>query len=95
MRTPIHPGTILADELEFIGVNGTQLAERIHVPPNRISQILKGKRAVTADTALRLAKAFGTSPGFWLNLQKAYELDLAMQEHAAEIEAIRPLRDVA
>ena len=95
MRAPIHPGTILADELEFIGMSGTQLAQKLLVPPNRISQILNGKREITADTALRLGRAFGMSAGFWMNLQKTYEMDLAMQAHGKEIEAVQPLKSVA
>ena len=77
MRTPIHPGHILGDELEEIGVSAAELARIIKVPPNRVSQIVAGKRAITADTALRLARYFGTSPDFWMNLQKIYELDAA------------------
>ena len=79
-RTPIHPGEILFDELEQIGISSAELARIIAVPPNRISQIIAGKRSVTADTALRLSRYFGTSPDFWLNLQKMYELDLAKKE---------------
>lgn len=76
-RAPIHPGEILADELEEIGMNPVGLADRIGVPNNRIYLILQGKRGITADTALRLGRFFGTGPEFWLNLQKAYELDVA------------------
>jgi addiction module HigA family antidote len=79
-RTPIHPGEILADELEEIGISAAQLARTLGVPPNRISQILCGKRAISADTALRLARYFRTSPDLWMNLQKTYELDLAQQQ---------------
>ena len=79
-RTPIHPGEILHDELEEIGIASAELARIIAVPPNRISQIIAGKRSITADTALRLSRYFGTSPDFWLNLQKIYELDLAKKE---------------
>jgi addiction module HigA family antidote len=79
-RTPIHPGEILADELEEIGLSAKRLAEVIEVPPNRLYQILAGKRNVTADTALRLGQYFGTSAHFWMNLQSAYELDLARQQ---------------
>jgi addiction module HigA family antidote len=78
-RTPIHPGEILADELLEIELSAAQLGRTIQVPPNRISQIIAGKRAITADTALRLARYFGTSPDFWMNLQQAYELDRARQ----------------
>jgi antitoxin HigA-1 len=79
-RTPIHPGEILADELQEIGISAAALARTLEVPPNRISQIIAGKRALSADTALRLARYFGTSPDLWMNLQKNYELDLARQQ---------------
>jgi addiction module HigA family antidote len=78
-RTPIHPGEILADELGEIGISSAELARTLRVPANRISQIIAGKRAISADTALRLARYFGTTPDFWMNLQKTYELDLARQ----------------
>lgn len=89
-RKPIHPGEFLRDELEELGMSGADLARRIRVPPNRISQILAGKRNVTADTALRLGRWFGTGPQIWLNLQQAYELDLARQHLGEEIESIEP-----
>jgi addiction module HigA family antidote len=76
-RTPIHPGEVLADELEETGLTAKKLAEVIEVPANRLYQILAGKRNVTADTALRLGRYFGSSPEFWMNLQSMYELDLA------------------
>jgi antitoxin HigA-1 len=79
-RTPIHPGTILADELEEIGLTAKRLAEVLEVPPNRLYQLLAGRRNVTADTALRLGQFFGTSADFWMNLQSAYELDVARLE---------------
>jgi len=78
-RTPIHPGEILKDELEEIGLSAKRLADVIEVPPNRLYQLLSGKRNMTADSALRLSRYFGTSPDFWMNLQSAYELDLARQ----------------
>ena len=78
-RTPIHPGEILGDEIEGLGMSAAQLARTLGVPANRISQIIAGKRAITADTALRLARHFGTSADFWMNLQKSYDLDLARQ----------------
>lgn len=78
-RNPIHPGEILADELEEIAISAAELARIIEVPANRVTQIIAGKRAVSADTALRLSQYFGTTPDFWLNLQKIYELDLARQ----------------
>jgi addiction module HigA family antidote len=87
-RTPIHPGEILADELAELGMSADALAREIRVPGNRISQIIAGKRAITADTALRLGHWFGTSPEFWLNLQKSFELRLAMRERGEEIEKL-------
>ncbi len=92
-RTPIHPGLILADELLEIGISAAELARTLRVPANRISQIIAGKRYVTADTALRLARYFGMSPDFWLNLQKTYELDLATLQLAGELRLI-PKRSV-
>ena len=79
-RTPIHPGEILADELEESGLSAKKLADVIEVPANRLYQILAGKRNVTADTALRLSLYFGMSADFWMNLQSMYELDLARQQ---------------
>ncbi len=68
-RTPIHPGEILSDELEEIGLTAKKLADLIEVPPNRLYQPLAGKRNITADTALRLSQYFGISADFWMNLQ--------------------------
>ena len=93
-RTPIHPGEILADELEEIGISAAELARTLEVPANRISQIIARKRAISADTALRLARYFGTSPDFWMNLQKTYELDLARQQIGKAISNI-PRRPAA
>ena len=90
-RTPIHPGEILADELTELGISAAELARQINVPPNRISQILSGKRSVTADTALRFGRWFGTGPKIWLNLQQAYDLDVAQIEIGPELEIIKPL----
>jgi antitoxin HigA-1 len=87
-RTPIHPGEILADELEEIGFSAKKLADVIDVPANRLYQLLAGKRSVTADTALRLSRYFGMSPDFWMNLQSAYELDLARQQLGKAIQRI-------
>ena len=87
-RTPIHPGEILGDELKEIGIAASELSRRIRVPENRVTQIVAGKRSITADTALRLAKWFGTTPEFWLNLQQSYELRKAALNIAKEIEAI-------
>lgn len=89
-RKPIHPGEILADELEEIGINPSQIAKRIGVPENRIYQIVKCERNITADTALRLGKFFNTGAELWLNLQKAYELDVAREEMGDILDNIIP-----
>lgn len=90
-RPPIHPGEILADELEELGLSAASLARELHVPTNRVTQILNGTRAITADTALRLGQWFGTGPELWINLQKQYELRLAEQQVGQEIrETITP-----
>ena len=68
-RTPIHPGEVLADDLEALDMSAAELSRRLNVPTNRVTEILNGQRAITADTALRLAHFFGTSAQFWLNLQ--------------------------
>ena len=93
-RPPIHPGEILAEELEEIGVTPTELSRQLAVPPNRISQIINGKRSITGDTALRLGHWFGISPQFWLNLQTAYDLRVAERMAGAEIEKL-PTRTAA
>ena len=84
-RPPIHPGEILADELEELGMSAARLSRELHVPTNRVTQILHGQRAITADTALRLGQWFGTGPELWLNLQKQYELRLAEQQVGQEV----------
>lgn len=84
-RPAIHPGEILADELAEISVTPTELARQLRVPPNRITQILHGKRSISGDTALRLGHWFGTSAQFWLNLQTAYDIRLAERTTGAEI----------
>lgn len=84
-RPPIHPGEILADELKELQISAAELARTLHVPANRITQILKGQRAITADIALRLGQWLGTGPELWMNLQKAYELRMAEQEVGQEI----------
>ncbi len=91
-RTPIHPGEILADELEALGMSALALAKALHVPANRISQIIAGKRGLSADTAFRMIQLLGSTTGLWINLQKAYELRLAEQESGEEIRrSIAPL----
>ncbi len=74
---PVHPGEILRQELEELGLNANAMAKAMAVPANRVSAILKGQRGVTADTALRLSRFFGTTPHMWMNLQKTYELRVA------------------
>lgn len=81
----VHPGEILKDELEELNVTPTEFARQIDVPPNRVSQIIAGKRAVTGDTALRFGHWFGTDPQFWLNLQSAYEIRIAEGKAGREI----------
>ena len=84
---PIHPGEILLEEfLKPLDMNPHQLAMALRVPPNRIAQIIDGKRAITADTGLRLGRYFGVNPQFWLNLQSSYDLRTAAREHLAQIE---------
>jgi len=86
--TAIHPGEHLAEELEALRMSAAELARKIQVPTNRVTQILNGRRAVTGDTALRLAHFFGTSPEFWLNLQSLYELRLAQKKIGKSIRAL-------
>ena len=84
---PVHPGEVLLEEfMKPVGLNTHQLAMALRVPPNRISQIIGGERAVSADSALRLARYFGTTPDFWLGLQMKFDLDKARDELIAEIE---------
>lgn len=89
-----HPGTILARELTSAGVSPTDLARQLRVPPNRISQIINGKRAITGDTALRLAHWFGTTANYWMELQSAYDVRLAEERSGTEI-ATLPTRSDA
>ena len=94
-REPIHPGEFLADELVEIKISATELSRRIDVPANRISQIVRGKRDITADTALRLGQFFGTGPELWLNLQKTYDLDKARAALGIKINKIHRWRSEA
>lgn len=89
-REPIHPGEHLAEELQEIGISARELARELNVPATRITEILRGRRGVSGDTALRLGRYFQVSPDFWMNLQKLYELDLARREIQAELAAIAP-----
>ena len=94
-RTPIHPGEVLADDLEALEMSAAELSRRLKVPTNRVTEILKGQRAVTADTALRLAHFFGTSAQFWLNLQVLYELRRAEEKVGTAIKKLPTLERVA
>ena len=83
---PIHPGEILSEEfLKPIGMSMNKLADELHVPANRITQIVEGRRSITGETALRLARYFGTSAEFWLGMQKDYDLHVARDEFEAEV----------
>ncbi len=92
--TPIHPGEILREDfLKPLGLSANRLALDIHVPVTRITDILRGRRAITTDTALRLARYFRMTPEFWLNLQRDYELEVAQDTTLAIVEReVRPLR---
>ena len=89
---PIHPGEVLMEDfIEGFGITQNKLAVSIGVPPRRINEIVHGKRAITADTALRLGRYFGVDPQFWLNLQTRYELELARDRVLEEVAAIVPI----
>ncbi|MFH0788981.1 MAG: HigA family addiction module antitoxin [Pseudomonadota bacterium] len=87
-RSAIHPGEHLAEQLQALDMSAAELARRLKVPTNRITEILNGQRSVTGDTALRLGHFFGTSPEFWLNLQKIFELRLAEQKSGETIRTL-------
>ena len=93
-RRAIHPGEHLAEELEALDMSAAELARRLKVPTNRVTQILNGQRAVSGDTALRLAHFFGTTPQFWLNLQSLYELRLAEAKSGRAIKKLPTLKHV-
>ena len=88
-----HPGGVLKQELAELGVSPTSLAHQICVPPNRISQIIAGKRSVTGDTALRFGHWFGVSPEFWMNLQSQYDLALTEQRVGAAVRTLTTVSD--
>ena len=88
----LHPGEHLAEELKALDMSAAELARQLDVPTNRITQILNGTRAITGDTALRLAHFFGTSAQFWLNLQSLYELRLAQAKAGKSIKALPTLK---
>ncbi|MDR3553774.1 MAG: HigA family addiction module antitoxin [Syntrophobacteraceae bacterium] len=87
-RLLIHPGEHLADELRALGMSANELAKKLGVPTNRLTQIMAGKRGISGDTALRLGKWLGTGPDIWMNLQKNYELRLAEQEMGDALQKI-------
>ena len=90
---PVHPGEILRQELDELGLSANALSKALGVPVNRVTMILKGQRGVSADTALRLARYFGTTPQLWMNLQKTWELRRAEIEAGREIsEQVTPRR---
>lgn len=92
-RIPIHPGELLAEELNVLSMRSVDMARQLHVPTNRVNQIIAGKRSITTDTALRLGKLFGTGPYYWLNLQILYEIDKAeMACNNVALQNIRPLQ---
>jgi antitoxin HigA-1 len=84
----VHPGEHLAEELQELGMSAAELARKLSVPTNRITSILNGQRAITGDTALRLAHFFGTSAQFWLNLQALYELRTAEKKAGKSIKSL-------
>lgn len=93
LYAPIHPGEVLMEDfIEGFGITQHKLAVSIGVPPRRINEIVHGKRAITADTALRLGRYFGVEPQFWLNLQSRYELELAQERVADQVNEITPLQ---
>ena len=92
-RPPIHPGEILKDEFEEIGMSANAVALALRIPANRLTEIINGKRSITADTAMRLGRFFGTSAQMWMNLQSRYELELAEDRLAERIDReVQPLR---
>jgi addiction module HigA family antidote len=89
----IHPGEHLSEELRELGMSAAELARKLEVPTNRISEILNGRRGITGDTALRLAHFFGTTAEFWLNLQSLYEIRIAQKKAGKSIQALSTLKN--
>src|SRR5437879_11137638 len=90
---PVHPGEILKDEFEEISMSANAVALALRIPANRLTEIINGKRSITADTAMRLGRFFGTSAQMWMNLQSRYELELAEDQLAERIDReVQPLR---
>lgn len=94
-KSPIHPGEILADELEEIDLTVSQLARRIHVSEETLDRILQGNANITGDIALKLGRFFNTGAELWMNLQKAYELDVAREDLGNMLEEIIPYQPVS
>ena len=93
---PVHPGEILREELDALEMSAKAFSEALDVPANRITMILKGQRGITADTALRLSRYLGTTPEFWMNLQKSYELREAQVKAGRQIaENVKPRKVAA
>ena len=92
-RIPIHPGEVLAEDLAALDMSAAELARQLKVPTNRVTEILNGQRAITGDTALRIAHFLGTSAQFWLNLQSLYELRLAERRAGKAIRALPTLKE--
>jgi antitoxin HigA-1 len=88
----IHPGEHLAEELKELGISAAELARRLEVPTNRITEIMNGRRAITGDTALRLSHFFGTTAEFWLNLQSLYEIRMAQRKSGKAIKSLPTLK---
>ena len=94
-ESPIHPGEILADELEEINLDVSQLATRVNISENELEQILKGQGNITGDIALKLGRFFNTGAEIWMNLQKAYELDIAREKLGNTLEKIIPYQSLS
>jgi len=94
-RSAIHPGKHLVEQLEELNMSAAELARKLEVPTNRITEIINGRRTITGDTALRLGHFFGTSAEFWMNLQKLYELRLAEQKSGRNIKTLPTLVESA
>jgi antitoxin HigA-1 len=87
---PIHPGEFLRDELDTLGISARRFSVHIHMPHNAVTEIMNGQRSITAQMAIRLAKAFGTTPQYWLNLQSIYDLKMASTDMPDEVLQIEP-----
>ena len=95
-RVPTHPGEMLREEFLIpMGITQQELADAIHVPYQRVNELVNGKRGVTPSTALRLAKFFSMSPDFWMNLQQRWDLHRAQQSEAGQLELIQPITSVS